>query len=47
MNRLVHRTQKAGSLDDLKLITEDLPEPKDDEVTVEIKAVGLNLISPI
>lgn len=42
MNRLVHRTQKAGSLDDLKLITEDLPEPKDDEVTVEIKAVGLN-----
>jgi NADPH:quinone reductase-like Zn-dependent oxidoreductase len=42
MNRLVHRTQKAGSLDDLKLITEDLPDPKDDEVTVEVKAVGLN-----
>jgi len=42
MNRLVHRTQKAGSLDDLKLITEDLPDPKDDEVTIEVKAVGLN-----
>jgi len=42
MNRLVHRTHKAGSLDDLKLITEDLPDPKDDEVTIEVKAVGLN-----
>jgi alcohol dehydrogenase len=42
MNRLVHRTHKAGSLDDLKLITEDLPEPQDEEVTIEVKAVGLN-----
>ena len=42
MNRLVHRTQKAGSLDDLKLISEDLPDPKEDEVTIEVKAVGLN-----
>lgn len=42
MNRLVHRTQKAGSLDDLKLVSEDLPDPKDDEVTIEVKAVGLN-----
>lgn len=42
MSRLVHRTHKAGSLDDLKLITEDLPDPKDDEVTIEVKAVGLN-----
>ncbi len=42
MNRLVHRTQKAGSLGDLKLVTEDLPDPKDDEVTIEVKAVGLN-----
>ena len=42
MNRLVHKTHKAGSLDDLKLVSEDLPDPKDNEVTIEVKAVGLN-----
>jgi len=42
MNRFVHRIAKAGSLDDLKMISEDLAEPSDREVTVEVKAVGLN-----
>lgn len=33
---------KAGSLTNLKLVTEDLPDPKPNEVRVAIKAIGLN-----
>ncbi len=33
---------KAGSLSNLKLLTEELPEPKPDEVMISVKAVGLN-----
>ena len=33
---------KAGSMSNLKLVTEDLPDPADGEVTVEVKAIGLN-----
>lgn len=42
MKRLVYRTKKAGSLNDLKLLSEDLPDPGDDEVTIEVKSIGLN-----
>ncbi len=41
MQRQVYQL-KAGSLSNLQLVTEELPEPKPDEVTVAIKAVGLN-----
>ncbi len=33
---------KAGSVSNLKLVTEALPEPKPHEVTVAIKSIGLN-----
>jgi len=33
---------KAGSIGNLKLIEEKLPEPTQNEVTVEVKAIGLN-----
>ena len=33
---------KAGSIDNLKLVEEELEQPGDHEVTVEIKAIGLN-----
>ncbi len=42
MNRLVYKIEKTGSVNDLKLVTENLIEPADEEATVEVKAIGLN-----
>ena len=42
MVRKAYRINKAGSLSNLKLIEEELPDPTDEEVTVEVKAIGLN-----
>jgi len=42
MVRKAYRINKAGSLSKLKLIEEELPYPADDEVTVEVKAIGFN-----
>ena len=42
MKRKVYRIEKAGSLQNLKLVEEQLPEPAADEVTVEVQAIGLN-----
>jgi alcohol dehydrogenase len=42
MTRKVYRIKKAGSFNNLKLIEEELPEPAENEVTVEVKAIGLN-----
>src|SRR6476620_99657 len=42
LERQVYRMSKAGSLKDLKLCTEDLPEPGAEEVCVKVKAIGLN-----
>ncbi|UCH65468.1 MAG: zinc-binding dehydrogenase, partial [Ignavibacterium sp.] len=42
MIRKAYRIKKAGSLSNLKLIEEELPEPAENEVTVEVKAIGLN-----
>lgn len=42
MNRKVYRTAKAGSIKDLKLVEDRLEEPAENEVTIEIKAIGLN-----
>jgi alcohol dehydrogenase len=42
MRRKTFRINKAGSINSLKLIDENLPEPNEKEVTVEVKAIGLN-----
>ena len=42
MNRKVFRIDKAGSINNLKMVDEKLSEPAQEEVTVEIKAIGLN-----
>ncbi|HEX7357333.1 MAG TPA: medium chain dehydrogenase/reductase family protein [Ignavibacteriaceae bacterium] len=42
MERLAYRINKAGSINNLKLIKENLPDPANDEVTIKIKAIGLN-----
>ena len=41
MQRKAYRL-KAGNVRNLKIITEDLSNPSADEVTVEVKAIGLN-----
>jgi alcohol dehydrogenase len=42
MNRKLYRINKAGSINNIKLTEERLPEPLSSEVTVEVKAIGLN-----
>lgn len=41
MQRQCYRL-KAGNLANMKIISEELPEPSADEVQVEVKAIGLN-----
>lgn len=42
LERQVYRMPKAGSIKNLKLVTEVLENPKGDEVCVKVKAIGLN-----
>lgn len=42
MKRKCYRLSKAGSINKIKLVEEVLPEPENNEVTVEVKAIGLN-----
>jgi NADPH:quinone reductase-like Zn-dependent oxidoreductase len=42
MKRKAYRINKAGSINNLKLVDENLSEPTENEVTVEVKAIGLN-----
>lgn len=42
MNRKSYRISKAGSLNNLNLVEEEISDPAASEVTVEIKAIGLN-----
>ncbi len=42
MKRRSYRLNKAGSINDIKLFEEILAEPANNEVTVEVKAIGLN-----
>src|SRR5688572_19095411 len=42
LQRQVYRMPKAGSINDLKLVTEELKQPEPDEVCVQVKAIGLN-----
>jgi len=42
MERLVYRIHKAGSINKLKLVTENLSDPSKNELTVQVKAIGLN-----
>ena len=42
LERQVYRMPKAGSIKDLTLKTENLPAPEAGEVTVQVRAIGLN-----
>lgn len=42
INRQVYRMPKAGSINNLTLETEELGQPKADEVCVKVEAIGLN-----
>lgn len=42
ITRKVFRMSKAGSISNLKLVDENLPEPAENEITVEVKDIGLN-----
>lgn len=42
MKRKVYKLRFAGSINNLKLRTEELADPAPDEVTVEVKSIGLN-----
>lgn len=42
MKRMVYLMLKTGSLNKLKLTSDNLPYSKSNEVTVEVKAIGLN-----
>ena len=42
LERQVYRMPKAGSIKNLKLLTEVLGKPKADEVCVKVKTIGLN-----
>ena len=37
-----YRITKVGSLNNLNLVEEEIPAPSDNEVTVDVKAIGLN-----
>ncbi len=40
--RRLYRINKAGSINSLKFVSENLPEPGNNEVTIEVKVIGLN-----
>lgn len=42
MERQVYSISKAGSIGNLQLASEELPDPAPDEVQIEVKAIGLN-----
>ena len=42
MIRQVYHLKRAGSINNMKLIEQDLPDPAGNEVTVEVKCIGLN-----
>ena len=42
IERQVYRMHKAGSLTDLVMQTETMDDPKEDEVCVRVKSIGLN-----
>ncbi|MCX8105918.1 MAG: zinc-binding dehydrogenase [Ignavibacterium album] len=42
MKRTVYKMSKAGSLNRLLSCEEEIPSPKPNEVTIEVKAIGLN-----
>jgi len=42
MKRKSYRITKVGSLNNLNLVEEEIPKPADNEVCIEVKAIGLN-----
>ena len=46
MKRKAYRINKAGSLDNLKLVNEELPEPSSNEVTIKVKLLNSTMNVP-
>lgn len=42
MQRKVYRMVKAGSINDLRMLSEPLQDPAEGEVTINVRAIGLN-----
>ncbi len=42
MKRNFYIVNKTGSIGNLNFFTDDLPEPEENEITVEVKSIGLN-----
>ncbi|AFH48747.1 Zn-dependent oxidoreductase [Ignavibacterium album JCM 16511] len=42
MKRMVYLMSKTGSINKLKLTSDELPKPNSNEVTIEVKSIGLN-----
>jgi NADPH:quinone reductase-like Zn-dependent oxidoreductase len=42
MKRKSYRITRVGSLNNLKFVEEEIPSPADNEVCIEVKAIGLN-----
>lgn len=42
IKRKSYRINKAGSIKNLKLVEEELPDPAKDEVTIKVESIGLN-----
>lgn len=42
MQRTIALVQKKGSLENISLETEALPEPNENEVQIEVHSIGLN-----
>jgi NADPH:quinone reductase-like Zn-dependent oxidoreductase len=42
LKRLSHKINKAGNINDLNLIEEELPPPNENEVQISIRSIGLN-----
>jgi len=42
LEKLAYRIDKAGAISRLRMVTEELQNPTENEVTIEVKAIGLN-----
>ena len=42
IKKLVYRMPKAGNIDHLKVVEENLPNPQNGEMQIAVKAIGLN-----
>lgn len=40
--RFAYRIPRAGNIQNLKLVEEEIPDPKDDEIQIDVRAIGFN-----